>query len=181
VRSHRLAAEALALAQDEHEGEGGGAGVDVHGRAAREVDRPEPLHDPAAGVLGERAVLLQHPEVEHPVRDREVHERRPQRREGDPRAELHAVGDGAADERDGDDREHHLEAGEGEVGQSPGHRVGGQVVQPEQAAREAEQAAVGRAEGDGVAVEHPEQLTMPSAVKLIISMLSTLLLRAMPP
>ncbi len=44
--------------------------------AAREVDGTEPLHDPAARATRERAVVLQDPEVEHPVRDREVDERR---------------------------------------------------------------------------------------------------------
>jgi hypothetical protein len=156
VRPHRLATEALALAEDEHEREGGRARVDVDGRATREVDGAQPLHDPAAGAVGERPVLLQDPEVEDPVRHREVDERRPQRREDDPRAELHAVGDGAADERHGDHGEHELEAGEREVGQSARDRVGGQVVQAQEPGREAEQPAVRRAEGDGVAVQDPQ-------------------------
>ena len=61
---------APALAEHEHERERGGAGVDVHDGAAGEVERAA-LGEPAAG--------------EHPVRDRRVHEQRPERDEADPR------------------------------------------------------------------------------------------------
>ena len=51
---------ALALAEHQHQRERRGTGVDVHDRAAGEVERAH-LGEPAAG--------------EHPVRDRRVHQR----------------------------------------------------------------------------------------------------------
>ena len=122
--------EADALAEHERQGEGRGTGVDVDRGSTGEVDRAEAeplLHavgDPAA--VGEAAVLGE-AEVEDPARDREVDDRRPERGEDHPRAELGAVGDGAGDERDGDDRERRLERDEGE------RRVRGALRRLEQA------------------------------------------------
>jgi hypothetical protein len=71
------------------------ARVDVHHRAAREVERA--VHEqPARG-------------MPHPVRDGAVDQQRPERDEQHEGRELHAIGDRAGDQRGGDDREGHLE------------------------------------------------------------------------
>ena len=88
---------------------------------------------------------------------RVVDEGRPEEREDEERAELHALGERADDEGRRDDREHHLEEHEQQV------RDGGRVVGvgldahaveagPAQAADEA---AVVGAEGQAVAEQHP--------------------------
>ena len=91
----RVLRPAAPAADHEHRDERGDPGVDVHDGAAGEVERAAAEQPP-----GRR---------EHPVRDRRVHEHRPQPDEPDPRRELHAVGDRAGDQRGRDDREHHLE------------------------------------------------------------------------
>jgi ribonuclease R len=69
------------------------------------------------------------PSEPHHVRDRAVHHQQPDADEGDPDAELHALGDGAEDQRRGDDREHRLEHDEDVLGccaagwRSSRHRV----------------------------------------------------------
>ena len=108
VGRHRVGAVALAGAEHEEHGDRRGTGVDVDHRAAGEVERAH-LGQPAA--------------AEHGVGERRVHEDQPDPAEQRPGAELHAVGDGAGDQRRGDDRERHLEGGEQE---RPGHDpVGG--------------------------------------------------------
>ena len=76
---------------------------------------------PPAKSMRPRSLAIQPPtsrpgrdavEGEDPVRDREVDDRRPDAGEDHPGAELGPVGDRAADQRDGDDREHGLEADE---------------------------------------------------------------------
>jgi len=135
----------------------------VDGRASGEVDgtgaepRLEAVRDPAA--VGEAAVVGQ-AEVEHPAGDREVDDRRPDRREEHPRAELRPVGDGAGHECDGDDRERRLERDEGQ-------RREGRAVRRLEQARESELGRVDRpreldlpigrrGERHRVAVEHPQ-------------------------
>ena len=78
----------------QHDRQRGDARVDVHDRAAREVERA------AAREPTRRR--------EHPVRDRRVHEHDPEPDEPRPRAEPHPVGDRAGDQRGRDHREHHL-------------------------------------------------------------------------
>ena len=116
VRRHLLLAEADALAHQVGAHQARDAGVDVHHRAAREVERA-PLPDHAGlGVelvddLGVRVRVRAHPEPHH-VRDRRVGEREPQHHEDQHRGELHALGEGAQDQRAGDRRERGLEGDE---------------------------------------------------------------------
>ena len=76
----------------------GHTGVDVHRGAAGVVLGADPAADER--VLGA---------AEDHVRHREVDDQRPERHEDHPGRELHPVRDRAADQRDGDDRERHLE------------------------------------------------------------------------
>ncbi len=95
VRLHRVAHEADPPADDQREHAAGDTGVDVHDRAAGVVEVRDVRVEPAAA-----------PDV---VGDREVAERDPDRQEDDPGGQLHAVGDGAGDQRRGDHREGELE------------------------------------------------------------------------
>ena len=81
------------LADHERGDERRDAGVDVHDRAAREIERAH-LREPAA--------------APDPVRDRRVDDDRPERDEDDVRREPHALDDGARDQRRRDDRERAL-------------------------------------------------------------------------
>ena len=92
----------LALAEADRAHQAGDAGVDVHHRAAGEVEHL----DHGVGIaVGEEAVRSP-----DPVRDRRVDEDRPQADEPQHGRELHALGEGAGDQRRRDDREGHLEA-----------------------------------------------------------------------
>ena len=71
VRRHRVLRPSASAPEHEHRGEGRDPGVDVHDRAAGEVERAA-LEQPALG-------------REDPVRDRRVHEDRPQTRGTTPR------------------------------------------------------------------------------------------------
>ena len=73
--------------------------------------------------------------AEHHVRHREVAEHRPEGHEEDPGGELHPVRDRATDQRDGDDRERHLEHDVDVV-------VAGDAVQPRQVERVVEERAL---------------------------------------
>ena len=97
VGRHRLARPAAAPSEQQHERERAGARVDVHDRAAGEV---------------ERAPLGQPPAREHPVGDRQVDEQRPQAEEPHPGGPSHAVCDRSRDEGRCDDRERQLERDE---------------------------------------------------------------------
>ena len=79
VWRHRRFGPTPPPAEHQHHRERGDARVDVHDRAAREVERAASCEP-----TGRR---------EHPVRDRRVHEHHPQAEEPDPRAEPHPVGD----------------------------------------------------------------------------------------
>ena len=83
------------LAQHQRTHQPGHAGVDVHHRAAREVDRADGGADDAGG-------------TPHHVGDRAVDQDRPQHHEHAHGAELHAIREGTRDQRRGDDREGHL-------------------------------------------------------------------------
>ena len=81
VRLHLRLGQADALAEHERQGQARGTGVDVHRGATGEVEH-------AAGRPASRAVTaveLGAAEVEHPVRDGEVDERRPRCRRRCPR------------------------------------------------------------------------------------------------
>ncbi|EMP78607.1 PilL protein [Burkholderia pseudomallei MSHR1043] len=151
VRRHRFAAVADALAEHEARHEARDAGVDVHDRAAREVEH---------AVRRQPARRL----PDH-VRDRHVDDQRPQRHEDEHRREFHPVGERAADERRRDDRERHLvdevdrfrdrrrEMADGERRRL----VAVDVVHPGQEhAREAADEAVARREREAVADHRPE-------------------------
>ncbi len=92
----------LALAEHQARHQAGDAGIDVHHGAAGEVENL----DIGVGVAGgEEAVR-----TPDPVGDRRIDEDRPQADEPEHGRELHALGEGAGDERRSDDREGQLEA-----------------------------------------------------------------------
>ena len=113
------------------------AGVDVHHRAAREVENAE-LGEPAA--------------APDPVRDRRVDEDRPERDEGEVRPEAHAVDDRAGDQRGGDDGERRLVGHEQHV-RDRALRVDAHVI--EEREREVAEVVAAGAEGERVAEERP--------------------------
>jgi hypothetical protein len=93
------------------------------------------------------------------VAQRRVDERAPKDDEDEKGREAHALGEGAGDERRGDDGEHALEDHEDHVRQVGGdglvglhaHAGQGQEVQA------ADKAVDVRSEGQGIAPEHPDQ------------------------
>jgi hypothetical protein len=161
VRNVRALLESDATTEHEGEGQGGGTGVDVNRGSTGEVDGTDPedilqaVRDPAA--VGEAAVIGE-AEVEDPAGDREVDDGRPDTGEHHPAAELGAVGDGARDEGDRDDGEGRLEGHEGErrVGRALGRFE--EAVQAERRTVDSpgEQRSLGTREGDGVAVQNPQ-------------------------
>ena len=143
----------------------GDAGVDVHDRAAGEVERAH-LREPAA--------------APHPVRDRAVDDERPQRDEHHVGREAHALDDRAGDQRRRDDRERALVAHEQQVRNRAlrlrGRRRAGtardSVADPVVAGRERQRVA-----------DRPPRATPtnPSEMKLIIIVLSAFFERTSPP
>ena len=138
MRRKRFLAIADALADDQRANETGDAGVDMHHRAAGEVQRADALHpgreaagDPAHGTRRRVDLVLRqflgfvrrrrrefrrrvddHIRIgdgPDPMRDREVDQRHPCRDEHEHRRELHALGEGADDQGRRDHREGHLE------------------------------------------------------------------------
>src|SRR5215813_11571713 len=98
----------LALAEHEAAHQAGDAGVDMHHRAAGEVEYLVPAGEVALLVgIGDAEDTVWPP---HPVRDRRVDEDRPQADEPQHRRELHALGESPSDQRRRDDREGQLEA-----------------------------------------------------------------------
>ncbi len=95
VRRHVVVPVADPLAEHERAHQPGDAGVDVNDGAAREVRGTQGAH-PAS-------------RAPHPVCDRAVDQQRPQHHEHAHGGKLHAVGEGAGDQRRGDDGEGHLE------------------------------------------------------------------------
>ena len=129
---HRFLAEADPLADHQRADERGDAGVDVHHRAAGEVERAPLEGEAGVGVHGSQcrfgSLLLggigagvgdglggaddgfgAGPVPDH-VRHREIDERHPQRDEERDRRELHALGHRPDDQRRRDAGKRHLEA-----------------------------------------------------------------------
>ena len=100
VRQDRLAAVVLAGAEHERGDERRDAGVDVHHRAAGEVEHAA-AHEPAA--------------APDPVRHRRVDQQGPERDEGDVGPEPHPLDHGAGDQRGRDDGERALVGHEQDV------------------------------------------------------------------
>ncbi|EEF93796.1 hypothetical protein CATMIT_01567, partial [Catenibacterium mitsuokai DSM 15897] len=148
VRLERLASVAHALADEVGADQTGDAGVDVHHRAAGEVDR----------ALGEQIAVR--PVPDH-VRDRQVGEGEPDRREQQHRGELDALGEGADDQRAGDAGEGRLERHEHVLGQrhAGGERRRQRVLVHALEEQFVERADEGVAAGEGqrVTVGHPQQ------------------------
>ena len=109
VRRHRLGAVAAPLAQHQRRHQPGDAGIDVHHGAAGEIEHPGAVEEPVG--------------APHPMRDRGVDEQAPQPDEPQERGEFHAIGDGAADQRRGDDRKGHLKAHVDRFGDGRGQTV----------------------------------------------------------
>jgi hypothetical protein len=99
-----LPAVILADAEHQRRHQGGHAGVDVHDGAAREVEDAA-AHEPAA--------------APDPMRDRRVHEERPQRDEREIRSEPHPLDHGPRDQGCGDDGKGALVRHEEDVGDRP--------------------------------------------------------------
>ena len=159
MRAERLSAEALTLADDQYDDESGDCGVDVNDRTTCEV-----VGGSADG-LGDGAVSGQQATVPHHVGERSVIERNPQCDEDHPSAVLDALGDGAADQGDGDHGERglerHIHADRIVVGVQRGRTedavIGNhRVLQQEAGCRITEDAADRRAcVGNGPAPQHP--------------------------
>ena len=143
VRLHRLVPVAAALAEHDRADERGDARGDVHDGAAGEVERAE-LLQPAAV-------------APDPVGERVVDEGRPEHGEQQEGRELHALGEGAGDQRRRDDGEHHLEQHEHLMRDRLRVRVEGLDADAAQAdpVEAADDAALVRAEGEAVAPQHP--------------------------
>ncbi len=183
MRGHGLAAVTDALAEHEAADETRDTGVDVHHRAAGEVDRT-PLEDQArvGGDLvdfelgcgfrvrcrssqrlgGADGRSRAGPVPDH-VRDGEIDQRHPERDEKGDGAELHALGQGADDERRRDGRERHLEGDIDELGDNDavGEGLDGRIhrhARQERFREAADEAVEGAAFGEGqaVAVDDPD-------------------------
>jgi hypothetical protein len=151
VRSHQVAPVADALAEEERADEARHAGIDVHHRAAREVE-------------GSEAEEIAFREPYH-VGHGEVDEGDPQGREQHHGRELDALGEGADDQRRSNRREGELESDEGEFGNrhARGEGVGGGIAghTGQEGFREAaddgaENAFAAGGEGEGIAIRHPQ-------------------------
>ena len=139
VRQERLASVVAARSQDPGGDQRGGAGVDVHHRAAGEVERAE-RPEPAA--------------APDPVADRGIDDRVQTDGEGDECPEAHALDHGAGDQRHGDDREGPLIGEEEEVGNRP---LGFDTDAGEQREVEAAEDARAGVESERVAGERPRE------------------------
>ena len=149
VRRHRLLAVTDPLAEHQRADQARDTGVDVHDRAAGEIEHA--LGRPVAGRLP------------HHVRDRRVDKERPQAHEPQHRRELHAIGEGAGDQRGRDDRERHLERHVDRLGNRepevrhadlPGVLLEQHAVE-EQSVEAADERAAGH-ERQAVTGDHPE-------------------------
>ncbi len=146
VGRHVLAAEAAARSHEQHADQARDAGIDVHHRAAGEVEHAgRPQETAAPDPVGDRAI------------DQDV----PERHEQQEARELHPLGEGAGDQGRGDDGEGQLVAEEQELRQALGQAVGRvrpHAVQKDriEAADEGLQGFGRHAEGQGVADDEPE-------------------------
>ncbi len=164
VRAEQRSGPTLALAEDDRQHQACRTGVDMDRGPAGEVDGVQFVGDPAAVLRGDTV------EREHPVRDREVDDRRPETGEHQPGAELQPVGDRTRDQGDRDDREHQLECHEHVHRQRSGQRdisrrftcgrgggvAADETLQAEVFGRVTEEVVFVVAECDRVAVEHPQ-------------------------
>ena len=120
------------------------AGGRVHDDAAREIHHAEP-GEPAA--------------APHPMSDRRIDDEEPKAAEQQHRAEVHALGKGADDQRRGDDREGHLEHEKDGLGH---RRAGADGARPDIGEQCQVQAAdpwlrlAAVAEGQAVAEDQPQ-------------------------
>ena len=148
VRLHWRLRPSDATADDDCQDECRRPGIDVDRGAAGEVDDAELVDPPTVVTI----------EIEHPVGDREVHDRRPDPREDEPCTELRPVGDRACDETDGDAREHRLERNKGHRRYAGLRVVHHEALKPEVLGHIPEEPglAVGVAECHRVAVQHPQ-------------------------
>ncbi len=106
----------LALAEHDGAHQSGDAGVDVHDRAAREI---EYLHQ--CGIVAGGEDPVRSPD---PVRDRRIDENRPQADEPEHGREFHALGERAGNQRRRNDGERHLEADVHALGNGRGEGIG---------------------------------------------------------
>ncbi len=137
VRQERRPLVVAARADDERGDERRDARVDVHDRAAGEVERAH-VGQPAA--------------APHPVRDRRVDDERPKRDEDHVGRKAHPFDDRARDERGRDDAERAL------VGHEQVVRNGALRLEPDAAEEQARQVAepvVPGAEGERIADDRP--------------------------
>ena len=132
-------AETDALAEDEGRDQPGDPGIDVHNRAAGEV---------------EYAGLAQETAAPYPVGDRRVDDDDPETDEDQERRELEAIDDGAGYQRRGDDGEGHLKGHENRFGNRAGERVGCHTDQEHTVESADEGVALGK--GEAVADDHPQ-------------------------
>jgi hypothetical protein len=139
----RVLSETVALADDQGQHEGGNAGTDFDDGAAGEVD------DLAKDGRHCSALAHEAPAPDHES-ERAVDGRDPDRHEENPGGELGAVGNRAADEGYGEDREGSGKAGLDQVGGAH------EPAQAEAGERVAEQAENALACAHGVAPEHPD-------------------------
>ena len=173
VRRHVLLAAADALADQVGAHQAGDTGVDVHHRAAGEVERTPLPEQTGLGVLrihhvGGGVRIRARPEPDH-VRDRNVGEGEPQHHEHQHRRKLHPFGERTQDQGAGDGREGGLEGDEGELGDRRVLAEGGRhrelaldgvertlQEQPVPSAEEGAQFAAAFREREAVAVDGPQ-------------------------
>ena len=110
VRRDRRVRITMAAADHERRREPGYPGVDVHHRAAREIQHA-PVPHQCAGTAPDH------------VRQRRVNQSEPESDEDDEHAELHALGECADRQRGRDDREGHLEGREDRFRDGPDDRI----------------------------------------------------------
>ena len=140
VGGREVVGEPLALAEEAGEHQRGRPGAGVHDEAAGEV------HD---------ATVAEPAAAPDPVADRRVHHQQPESAEDEYRLELDPLHVGADDQRRCDDRERHLEHGEGDLGDSAPEGVGPNVPE-ERLGQRTDHPAGGIAEGHAVADDHPQ-------------------------
>ena len=145
VRRQTFAPEADARTEPVGAHQSRDAGVDVHDGAAGEIQRAEPE---------EEAVVRP-----HHVREREIGEGEPKRREQQHRRELRALGDRADHQRAADRRERALEGDVGEFGNGDAGRERGDRRRRrdtgEQRLAESPDPRVAAVEGERIAVRDP--------------------------
>ena len=150
-----VVAVTLALAHHQGRGQGGDTGVDVHHRAAGEIQGPQVLQPAAV--------------TPDPVGHRTVNDGEPEDHEHQKSAELHALGKGAGDQGRGDDGKHGLVDHEGLMGNGFGIGLEGLKTHPGQTdpIQVADEVSHVRAEGQAVAVNGPQHADHPQQDKVL--------------